>query len=500
MKSTLLYCLVLFTMLYSLPAQTIIYEKDYPNIPSDIEDTIIWGCNVDNNGNIQILGFSQLADEAYVPHNYIRIFDKDLNLLNHLYIDTNKLSNQTGFLPKSWRFTTTADGNHYFYALKSIFTGFSSWPGITSKEITKDWQITKDTLMITRTDSFNINTALFTADTNMVNFGFSNLDSIKHHIMVKKTNKDYETIWTKYIKTIDTSFIDIQSAYSLFAKDSSMIFIYRPFYDDPNSDKYLFYTCYSQFSKEGELLTHKYLNPSIAESDIAVDSDRIYTYYKLDSITYKFECWDLELNNLWTKEISMPEYYDIFLNEYPIVNINGEIVITGLTLKDSSSKSRPFILKYDSLGNQLWKKHLEYADTTRNCVIEHLSYDGKGTYVGIVRSMLPNLHDGKNGLWKVLKFAEDFAGIDDIEFYQELSCSPNPFSESTRVNFSLEHSSNVNIKVMNLMGETVFSTEYFAEAGSHHYDLNAATLPSGTYYIEINTPNNKYQAKAVLQK
>ena len=504
MKSLFIYCLAFFTTIYILTAQTIIYEKDYPIIPNNIVNSIIWDCNIDNNGNLQVLGYSEIDGRKNVPYNYIRIFDKDLNLLNHLYIDTNSISQHIFFTPKLWRFTTTAEGNYYFYAHKLIFWGFGTFPGFTSKEISKEWQITKDTLIGIRTDTFDIVTALFTADTNMINFGFSNLDSIKHQITIQKANKDNEPIWTKHFDLIDTSFYDINYAYanSFSAKDSNILFFYRPFYKDPNQNpdsatKILYNSCYTRFTKEGELLTHKIINPLIEATNIAVDSDRIYTYYRLDTTIYKFECWDLEMNNIWSKKINFPEYYYIDFNSYPIVNSNREIVITGGVLKDSNCKWRPIVLKYDSIGNRLWDKIIESNDTSRHSAFAHVAYDGKSTYIAINKHYI-NRND--NGQCTVLKFTEDNADVDSKNNYEKISCSPNPFSQNTRIDFGLEQASQVNIKVMNLKGETVFSTEYFAEAGDQRYDFKSTGLVSGTYYIEINTPNKKYHVKAVLQK
>ena len=75
---------------------------------------------------------------------------------------------------------------------------------------------------------------------------------------------------------------------------------------------------------------------------------------------------------------------------------------------------------------------------------------------------------------------------------------PNPFNPTTTIAYSLPKSGNVNIKVINILGETVSElvNEYMKE-GFHRTMFNASYLSSGVYFYTIKF-GNKFLSKKML--
>jgi len=78
---------------------------------------------------------------------------------------------------------------------------------------------------------------------------------------------------------------------------------------------------------------------------------------------------------------------------------------------------------------------------------------------------------------------------------------PNPFSNSTRINYSLNEKSNILLQVYNTAGspvETLFRG--YESGGSHSIDWHPQDLPSGIYYLVLNTETTKQIKKMFLVK
>ena len=84
---------------------------------------------------------------------------------------------------------------------------------------------------------------------------------------------------------------------------------------------------------------------------------------------------------------------------------------------------------------------------------------------------------------------------------------PNPFNPSTEIAFELGKSYEiVNLKVFNLMGQTVFETSIKnVRAGNHKItwegsDMSGAVVPSGLYLYQISTDTRSVIGKMTLLK
>jgi flagellar hook assembly protein FlgD len=75
---------------------------------------------------------------------------------------------------------------------------------------------------------------------------------------------------------------------------------------------------------------------------------------------------------------------------------------------------------------------------------------------------------------------------------------PNPFNPETKIEYSLQHSGNVNIKIYDVLGREVIDLlNQEKSAGTHSIFFNGAKLSSGIYYYRIKS-GNFFETKKML--
>jgi len=95
-------------------------------------------------------------------------------------------------------------------------------------------------------------------------------------------------------------------------------------------------------------------------------------------------------------------------------------------------------------------------------------------------------------------------GINDTESLPksvELTSYPNPFNNTTMLNFGLAKSGEVKVNLYNCKGElvkTVLSGTY--QAGKHKLNLNFNGYAAGIYFCRLETPNSSDMIKLMLLK
>jgi len=79
---------------------------------------------------------------------------------------------------------------------------------------------------------------------------------------------------------------------------------------------------------------------------------------------------------------------------------------------------------------------------------------------------------------------------------------PNPFNSTTRISFSLPHSSRVTLSIFDLLGRrvTTILNNQPLSAGSHQTEWNAESLSSGIYFYRLQAGNTSITRKLTLLK
>jgi len=88
----------------------------------------------------------------------------------------------------------------------------------------------------------------------------------------------------------------------------------------------------------------------------------------------------------------------------------------------------------------------------------------------------------------------EITSVDEpVETLEELVVSPNPVRDFTSISFNLNEPAEVDIQVINIIGQTVINAfEGNKFPGYHQVEINAERLPSGTYFIKM-TANDVIQ-------
>ncbi len=85
--------------------------------------------------------------------------------------------------------------------------------------------------------------------------------------------------------------------------------------------------------------------------------------------------------------------------------------------------------------------------------------------------------------------SEDIVGLEDVEL-SELSLFPNPVSEELNIQFSQNSDANIEVRITDLFGKTVFARTVLSKAGNDLVVVNTEDLSSGMYLLSLEQNSN----------
>tara|TARA_B100000927_G_scaffold284039_1_gene272463 strand:+ start:1 stop:864 length:864 start_codon:yes stop_codon:yes gene_type:complete len=91
------------------------------------------------------------------------------------------------------------------------------------------------------------------------------------------------------------------------------------------------------------------------------------------------------------------------------------------------------------------------------------------------------------------------SSIDDI-LVDGIFVYPNPSTNFTNVNFNLINSSKVSVKLLNVLGQNMFSENYNMSAGLQNIKIDVENLINGVYFLEININGEVTSQKITVTK
>lgn len=97
------------------------------------------------------------------------------------------------------------------------------------------------------------------------------------------------------------------------------------------------------------------------------------------------------------------------------------------------------------------------------------------------------------------KVAADPSSIEE-SFAQSIAVYPNPVQSNTTISFNLKESSKVRLDVLNVLGETLISSNYPMNAGNNTIDLNVDKLTSGVYFAHLTINGETNTVKLTVSK
>jgi hypothetical protein len=220
-----------------------------------------------------------------------------------------------------------------------------------------------------------------------------------------------------------------------------------------------------------------------------------------DSAAIWVSLFDTNLSTIWsntffsTKPIAYP--FNIIKS-----NTTGYLLI-GYESPDYISIADGLILKIDDSGDLLWRK--SYGGLSMDYFNDIVLLDNNEFFVV---GNTGSFGSGKTDAW-VLKFSADTITTfvedefkivlpDSYILYQNYR---NPFNPSTVISYQLPVSSDVTLKVYDVLGNEVATlVDEYKPAGSYEVKWSASNHSSGVYFYQLHTGNFVETKKLILMK
>ncbi len=150
-----------------------------------------------------------------------------------------------------------------------------------------------------------------------------------------------------------------------------------------------------------------------------------------------------------------------------------------------------------SINNNQWQRIGFVEGKGISNKIQHYTYVDKNFQSGKYFYRLKQID--RDGSFKYSKVVEVFVSVPKSNFlFQNY---PNPFNSNTIIEFFIEKTENVTIKLYDVLGKeiTIIMNEK-RNAGKNSISFNAASLPSGMYFYKISTGKFIEMKKMILMK
>jgi hypothetical protein len=94
------------------------------------------------------------------------------------------------------------------------------------------------------------------------------------------------------------------------------------------------------------------------------------------------------------------------------------------------------------------------------------------------------------------------AGIDKFDSNNPFAveCIPNPFSDITKIGFYTKDFEIIELRVFNLIGQTVYMESMLSQSGKNYFGFNGQNLDPGTYIYSILSETKKYTQRFIKLK
>jgi hypothetical protein len=95
-----------------------------------------------------------------------------------------------------------------------------------------------------------------------------------------------------------------------------------------------------------------------------------------------------------------------------------------------------------------------------------------------------------------MQFAVNFVSVPEISAKDGFTVYPNPFKEYTNVSFTLKEAENVSLKIFNVIGEMVFSSQNEMKgAGSQNLLIDTRNYKPCIYFVNLSIGDQLYSKK-----
>jgi len=222
-------------------------------------------------------------------------------------------------------------------------------------------------------------------------------------------------------------------------------------------------------------------NPKLNIVSAAGNYAEVSTTYYRNSILY---------SDVWSQPEQINEQLDMF-HKHIIVDQNNELHIFDL-----SADLHKLYHFYQYMG--IWQNEIIYLNNEFQISDYLVEFYENEIYL-IYQETLPSI---STKIYLIKKTVTTAINNDHYELkYNFLNCYPNPFNNSTQINFVLPQISNTKLEIFNAKGElvqTLFTGKL--KSGNHSFNFNATGLNSGVYYCCLIADSEVITTKLMLLK
>jgi len=175
---------------------------------------------------------------------------------------------------------------------------------------------------------------------------------------------------------------------------------------------------------------------------------------------------------------------------------DGGYIIVGETWSYGAGGADVWFIKTDSEGNKEWDKTFGGSDEDLGSSVQQTS-DGGYIIAGVTDSYGAGWAD----VW-LIRLTSEAAIITLTSPHNfQLLCYPIPAKQSMTIKFSLPQESFTTLKLYNVSGQLIKTLSSGKKlAGTYQIDWNTKELPSGIYFLRLETEKQSFTRRIVIVK
>jgi len=197
-----------------------------------------------------------------------------------------------------------------------------------------------------------------------------------------------------------------------------------------------------------------------------------------------------------------------------LYNPTGNIATAGPSLKHlylmrSSDGGQSWVGPYDLVEDENtlgFDQTAEYAFPAIARNVDdfiHILFQKDGVPGSAVTIDNATIHPQTENQMVYLKVPKDYEPVSTKEVARDdrnLTIFPNPTENLATLQFTLAKAETVSVKVVNMIGQTVFdSSTQKAAAGVHSIELSTNMLSSGVYFVNVEIGNDQFTRKLIVK-
>ncbi len=218
-----------------------------------------------------------------------------------------------------------------------------------------------------------------------------------------------------------------------------------------------------------------------------VNAERVSKQFDGDNYTVTTEIWE---NQQWVNSTR---------ETYTLTNTEEELIMENWTTQGWQNTEK-YQGTFDDYGNPTGMKYSSWYDTgweIEMVLFLDLTYTGSNDVVEmVVRSWNPSLVVPENlSKYVFSSFLHFTTEVPEVNVLNNVKVFPNPVSSTFTIQISENQTSNYQVNIVNLAGQTVFSKSY----SNPSISVNTENFTTGMYLLNIKTDDGRMYNSKLLK-